>query len=503
VRCERWFNKRFGLKCSIVYDDSACTVFNSFPELEQMLHYEHRSIDQEQAGRPITVETLCLFNTLTPGPNGERIIQTFQGLLDDILECCQRHGRATQVHDTRLKFPMPSLHLMHGFRFSQRDLLTKALLQNRSGLIGAPTRYGKSTLLINALRAFPNVRTVVTAPGVDLLKQLQADIVEKCPTRKVVGIYTGGQRIQGPDISVVSMDSLEKCDLLGTKLVLIDEPHAAVTGTRAPYLSRFASARKLGFGATLSGRFDQADVLIRAAIGPVLVNRTYKEAVAEGAIAPIEVAMLKIKLRPFNCGSRDHAYNALVFRNPEFHQLIAKLCREAVPPDWQTLVFIKNSNQAEAILKEIPEGTIAMAKLLTTKERAEVTARVKSGEIRRCIASDIYSQGVTFHDVRVMINAGGGGGSISCIQKPGRLAEIRPGKKCGVVIDVVWEIDYQDLSGIPQDDMLAMFPNPTQNEWRAVVRDSRSRIKVYEEKGYHVTYHEDVDSIKKFIQTLT
>jgi len=109
---------------------------------------------------------------------------------------------------------------------------------------------------------------------------------------------------------------------------------------------------------------------------------------------------------------------------------------------------------------------------------------------------------VTFHDVRAKINAGGGGGSISCIQKPGRLAEIRPGKKCGVVIDVLWDIDYPDFSGLQQTDILDAFPNPTQNEWRAVVRDSRSRLKVYEEKGYHVTFHEDVASIQKFLTTL-
>ena len=369
-------------------------------------------------------------------------------------------------------------------------------------LLGDFTVTHNTTLMINTLRAFPHTRTVVTAPGIDLLKQTKADIEEKCPTRKVVGIYTGGHKIQGPDISVVSMDSLEKCDLLGTKLLLIDEPHAAVTGTRAPFLSRFASARKLGYGATLSGRFDQADILIRAAIGPVLVNRTYTEAVAEGAIAPIEVVLLKVKVRPFSCGSRDHAYNAMVHRSQEFHQLVAKIAREAIPPSWQTLIFIKNSHQAEGIFQEIPEGTIAMAKLLTTKERAAVTERVKSGEIRRCIASDIYSQGVTFHDVRAMINAGGGGGSIGCIQKPGRLAEIRPGKKCGVVIDVIWEIDSNDFGGLGQEDLLSSFPNPTQNEWRAVVRDSWSRHKVYQEKGYHVTYHDSVDSIKQFVETL-
>jgi len=151
-----------------------------------MLHYQHRSIDQEQAGRPITTETLCLFNVLAPGPNGERIIQTFQGLLDDVIACCHRSGRNTKVHDTRLKFPMPALHLMHGFRFSQRDLLTTALLQNRSGLIGAPTRYGKCLGLGTPVMMF----TGYTKP-VEQIQEGDFVMGHDGTPRRVVGVVKG------------------------------------------------------------------------------------------------------------------------------------------------------------------------------------------------------------------------------------------------------------------------------------------------------------------------
>jgi superfamily II DNA or RNA helicase len=488
----------------VIYDECSCMVYNSFAELEDSLHYRHRSVDAEAHGRPIVSEDLALFNLLDATP-GARVIQTLQGLKDDVAATCRQYGRQVQEVDARVAFPAPQLHRMHGFRFSQRDLLIQALVKNRSGCIAAPTRFGKTTLIINALRAFPNLKSVVAAPGIDLLKQLHDDIAKAFPDRKVTGIYTGSRSPhQSEDITVLSFDSMDKCDLVGTKLVLVDEPHAAVSDSRVPVLARFVNARKIGFGATLSGRFDNADILIKGCLGPVLSEVTYKQARDMGAVAPIEVAFLRRKFAPFPVGHRDAAYNQLVLHNPDTHKLVGDICREALPPDWQTLIFIKNEKQALGIYEQIPDGTIVMAKRLTTKERRELTEQVKANVIKRCICSDVYSQGVTFHEVRALVNAGGGGGSISCVQKPGRLAEIRPGKKCGVVIDILWEPEtelFRNLGNISPEEALEYVPDSARAHWRAVVRDSWARQKVYQEKGYNITYHDTLPQLAAFVRT--
>lgn len=394
------------------------------------------------------------------------------------------------------KIEPAGIHPFYGFELEGPDKLF---------LLGDFTVTHNTTCLINTARAFPGLKTVVTAPGIDLLKQLQDDFVRAFPNRKITGLYTGSKHtIQSEDITIVSIDSLDKCDMHGTKLVLIDEPHAAVSESRAPVLARFINARKIGFGATLTGRFDNADILIKGCIGPVLSEVTYREARDMGAVAPIKVAFLRRKFDAFNAGHRDVAYNKLILQNPDFHKFIAQICREAIPPEWQTLIFIKNERQALGIHAEIPDGTIVMAKRLTTKERLAVTEQVKQNLVKRCICSDVYSQGVTFHEVRALINAGGGGGSISCVQKPGRLAEIRPGKKCGVVIDVLWDPQSSALKSmrhLPLTDALDMLPNPDANHWRAVVRDAWARHKIYEEKGYEISYHDDIASLTAFMKT--
>jgi superfamily II DNA or RNA helicase len=466
----------------IIFDDSLLTVAPSPAGIEERLKYtekkmeEYRAPGARYAKRVTRHYKVDMFRHLSTAPFV--VLQTYAGLLDRILQFLVAGGLQFQLHDDRLAFPEPRLDLMHGFRFKQRELLTEFLLKRRSGLLGAPTRYGKTTLMKNVLRAFPDVTTVVAIPGIDLVRQGYQDIKEALPKRDVVLLGGGStKKFPSTDITVCSMDSLHRCDPGRTRLVLVDEPHAIVTDSRAVELFKFDQARKYGFGATTSGRYDQRDIWIESLLGTLLVNRTYSEAVEEGAICPLVVYMLKIKFDPFFVRSRDKAYNELLYHSPRIAELTARICRGLIPDSWQTLVFIKDESQAEFYLKEVGEdGVVVMAKLMTAKERKEKMRLMQENIIKRCLASKIYAQGVTFSDVRCLVNVEGGGGSISSVQKPGRLAEIRPGKACGIVFDFLFECSASDEERKSKEG----------TEWWNVVRDSRSRMEVYKEKGYEV-----------------
>ena len=335
-----------------------------------------------------------------------------------------------------------------------------------------------STCIKNVLRAYPEVNTVVTVPGVDLVKQLHDDIKESLPHR-TVKLLTGN-KAPCDDINVVSMDSLYKCDTQACRMLLVDEPHACVTATRLPELAKFDKARKYGFGATLKGRFDQRDILIEALLGPVLAERTFKEAVEEGAVCPLIVFMLVVPLPTVQLNDRDQAYKHALFKSERIAKLVKFICHDLLPKDWQTLIFIKNEAQAEFFLDWVgEEGTIAMAKRLTKKERETLMVDMCSDNIKRCIASEIYAQGVTFNHVRALINLSGGGANTSTIQKPGRLAEIRPGKKCGVVFDFFFNIGAASGAGA-----------------FSLRQESLARARAYEEKGYKIIYLDSFNELK-------
>lgn len=427
--------------------------------------------------------------------DGKECGATYQGFHARVRKTLEKDGYHIIFHDMRNPLPPPRLDLMYGFRFSQEELLTKLLLGDGSGLLSAVTRYGKTTLMVNTIRAYPTLTTCVVAPGVDLVKQLYTEMRSKFDTtgRQVYLVY-GNKKPKGVirpgDIIICSADSLGKIDTTQFRLLLADEPHELVTDTRLPGINSFHNARRLGFGATLTGRFDGRDKLIEGLFGPVLAERTYREAVDEGAICPLSVIFLDVNLMPKRYYNRQRAYDGLFFRNAKMHELIASLCKEVIPADFQTLIFIKNEKQAEELVEAIGKETcIAMAKRLTEKERDELTRKVKENKIKRCLCSKIYVKGMTFSDVRVLINAEAGGNNTSCIQKPGRLAEIRPGKKCGIIIDFFFRQDENVIDEIP-------------GAWRCLVSDSKSREKAYSDKGYDIFHARDQKEVKRKFETL-
>lgn len=350
-----------------------------------------------------------------------------------------------------------------------------------------------TTLIINTIRAFPKCCITVTLPGADLVRQMYADVKKAIPNREVKMLGAGSRvRFPSEHINVVSMDSLDKCDTGRTDLVIVDEPHACVTNSRLPHVTGFDKARMLGFSATPEGRFDGRDRVIIGAIGPVLAERTYKEGVAEGAICPLVVLFLKVDLDWTELPKDRHrAYKHYLFESESMANITARISSEIIPEDWQSLIFIKNEAQADLYLEYIgSEGTIAMAKRMKVNERKEMFRAMQSDEVKRCIATNIYAQGVTFNNVRAIINAEAGGDNTSAIQKPGRLAEIRPDKTCGIIFDFMFDAQGLDTNNLSDYD--------NSHTWKYLVRDSRARERSYRRKGYDVRV---IDSFSELKQT--
>jgi superfamily II DNA or RNA helicase len=476
----------------LILDDATLLVTPSFPALEKALTYKIKSLEKPKDGpawaeAAVVLRTAEAFKILNETP---RVLQTMQGFLRRAVELLERAGMAYELVDRRLNMPEPDYGKLVGLRGTQKDMLMRLLRQDCSGCFCAPTRYGKTSVLINTMRAYPGVRTVVAIPGVDLLRQAYDDIKKSLPHREVK-IRGGGSSVKypSPDITVCSMDSLHKCEPEAVRLLLIDEPHAAVTEGRIGSVGKFNMARKIGYGATLDGRFDNRDLLIEGVIGPVLVNKTYTEAVAEGAICQIVVVVVRKKFFPFPVTRRDAAYRSLFYQSSSIRDTVVDICGRILPPDMQTLLFIDNEKQALHLQRGLEEigGVIVMAKRMTNAERKEATRRMQDNETKRCIATSIYAQGVTFHELGCVINLEGGGGSISSIQKPGRLAEIRPGKKYGLMIDFLMD------SGEAGKEFYRTSPDNA--GCRHVENDCWNRIKTYQKKGYAVHIVDSVDEI--------
>jgi superfamily II DNA or RNA helicase len=462
-------------------------------EVKKFLTLKFR--EMVKAGRKTTFvqRSEPLYRVITKS-DGQEALQTYQGLWRETQEHLQKKRRSVQVLDLCMPMTPPNIEAaMRGLTLSQQALLRHALEQEMSGLIGAPTRYGKTYLMAGVCRAYNGKRIVVTAPGIDLCQQIEADLKKILPDRDIRGIYTGSKhRSQGPDITVCSIDSMERCDAGLTDVLLIDEPHAMVADGRLPMIHRFYRARKIGFGATLDGRFDKKDRLISALIGPVLANKTYLEAVAEGSISPLKVVFIKVPFSkdsvPGRC-DRETTWKRLLTQSSKLAGIAKTLCNECIPRDWQTMLFIKDEKQADYLFVEAmdPTCSVAMAKKLKPKPRKEMTARIAANEISRILASNIYVQGVTFPDLKVVINMASGGATTSAIQKPGRLLQKRKGKNYGVMVDLLFECTDAD-----DDDR----SNPA---YQALIGECWARHKAYEKIGYDIIIAKGINHLKEIV----
>lgn len=476
----------------LLRDDAALSVLPASAEAKKWLTLHYRTMEKIGWSMKQVNHEEPLYRVLAR--DGKEFLQTYQGLWRSLRDHLVKKGRSVHMMDLTLPFVAPNLaRAWHGLTAPQKPLITAALLQNCSGLIGAPTRFGKTYLMASILRAYNGCKAVVTAPGIDLCRQLEADLRKILPDRDIRGIYTGSKhRSQGPDITVCSVDSLDKCDAGGTELLLIDEPHAMVADGRLPRVNRFFRARRFGFGATLDGRYDKKDRLIEALIGPVLVNKTYLEAVAEGSISPLKVVFITV---PFSKdaipgkATREATWKALLIQSAKLAGICKTLCDECIPHDWQTMLFIKDEKQADYLFVAAmdPTCSVAMAKKLKPKERKEMTARISAGEVTRILASKIYIQGVTFPDLKVVINCMSGGATTGAIQMPGRLLQRRPGKQYGVMVDFLFVCTDAD-----QEDRA----NPAYN---ALVGEGWARRNVYKKIGYDIIMAKGVNHAKEII----
>lgn len=465
----------------LIYDERLLTVVDPPKGLENDFKFVEKRMEMSP-GRPpkISHKTRNLWQVIQE--QGPRVIKFHQGMWKDVSIWLHQNGYFHEFEDTRQPIipqdggPVPRLENMFGFRYSQEPILTKALREERSGLIGAPTRYGKTTLIINTLRAYPGVCTVVTLPGKDLILQMAKDIKEAFPDREVKIMGAGKTtKYMSNDITVCSMDSLHKLDPGRVRLVLIDEPHALPTSKRLSSFVELDRARKIGFGATLKGRYDNRDVLIKALIGPILANITFKEAVAEGAICDITVFMIDSPMTVTNSNvSMKTVYKNNLWESRFRAEQVRWISEQVLPPDWQTLYFIGEEKTAKFYQPWLHDSEIAMAKLMTGDERKDRMERMQDNTLKRCLSSNIYAQGVTFHDIRAIFNLYGGGPYTSTIQKPGRLAEIRPGKRCGVMFDWMFNIPQQYHAMKPGGG----YWGPTHH--------SKARLEAYQEIGYNI-----------------
>jgi superfamily II DNA or RNA helicase len=342
------------------------------------------------------------------------------------------------------------------WRGSQAQVMA-TMLASRCGTVVCPTGWGKTSISRLIPRIYPDSSIIFTVPSRDVARDLHEALSLDGP----VG-FCGDGTHDPQRVTVAITHSLKHCHRQAN-LLIGDEAHALVAESFREALVQFPRAKFLGMTASPSGRSDGGDQYIEAIFGPVIYEVPYQEAVESGNVVPIDVWVMQVPTGP-NVQSivrkdlKDRAgiwSNA--YRNARVVEAVDLVTKRFAPGDPQILIMVDKIEHAYRLQQVLPDFTVVSGtstdenidrlvdrgvltpgqKLCSRKDRDRYKAEFEAGTLRRAIATFIWSKGVDFVDLDVLIRADGTSSPIHSTQVPGRVSRLgHAGQKVrGVLVD--------------------------------------------------------------------
>jgi len=380
-------------------------------------------------------------------------------------------GLSTTYRDLRQRkwIPMDYARLAEipgGLSFRHKQDLVLATIDGMEdgGVIVASTGFGKSHMARLLCAALPKSRIVFTSPGLDLMRGLYQPLKQLVHD---VGRVGDGHVETSPRVLLSSADSLHRCDLGKTDLIIVDECHEIASPKRQAALAgQFTEAKIVGFTAT-PVRGDGAWPVIESLIGPVVLRVDYAEAQEHGMVKPIKVLMVHVPPIPGYSNSRDDVawLKCAYWRNAARNRIIADSIRTLVPlhaavPDPQVLVMVTRVDHAYRLRQHLPEYELVYGSededrdeellqaglkradepAMTRRRRDDLRKAFEEQTLKSAIATFVWSRGVNFVDLPVLVRADGEQAEWGNTQIPGRLSRIGS-VPFGLLLDFVDEYD--------------------------------------------------------------
>jgi superfamily II DNA or RNA helicase len=371
----------------------------------------------------------------------------------------------------------------------QEELLTKVVSAD-GGIISAPTGAGKSVCIRMICALYSKAKIHVVTKSATLADEIFNDLVTVVPQLGRVG---GGHKNLESRVNVFVADSLHHGEG-DADIVLADEIHQLVAPKYAEKFSQYTRARIFGFSASPTGRQDGRDIVAEAICGPEIHTMSYQDAANAGRVVPITVEWLRISEGPDVSGMTNPAYKEriAIWQNDFRNGIIAARAWET-DPEEQVLIIVKTIDHAVRLKKLLPQYELAYAAngmdqkrlqtyirdgylpedepLMTPKRLSEMRQKFASGEIKKVISNYVWSTGVNFRNLAVLIRADAAASKISDIQIPGRVCRRIPGaKESALMVDCF-------------DDWDPGFRRKSQSRWRN-----------YQEKGWTQIFAEPAKS---------
>jgi superfamily II DNA or RNA helicase len=386
---------------------------------------------------------------------------TYAGKLGRILEFLNNNniGYEYAVEDTKnlMSFNVNTSVLDEGsLRYGQKECVEKILAHER-GIIEAPTGWGKSHLFGVLCKIFYDSKIDIVLPRIDSLLMVYKRIKVLFP--EDTGIVYGEKAELGKRISVISIGSLDKTNFQEKDVVLADEIQNYGTDRRLTLFSKYTKARIYGFSANAKTRLDNTFPALESIFGPIIFHLGYSEVMSKQIIVPIIIKWIPIYSGPTSFSSEQFVKKKRLglWNNLERNKKISETV-SSLPPDEQVLVIVETVEHLAKLIELIPDAVGCYASMdykklrrrvsksvLSSMEetikslggRKQIEEKFRNGEIKRAIATKIWSESVDFPNLSVLIRADGSASPNLDIQIPGRVSRISQGKQYGIIYDFI------------------------------------------------------------------
>jgi superfamily II DNA or RNA helicase len=349
------------------------------------------------------------------------------------------------------------------FRPRQEELL-QLLTRVPCGIIKAVTGFGKTTCIGAASQLFPDARIDVVTKSVDVAERIVKSLRRFIPK---VGLIGDGHR-RRERVTVITAGSLQHADG-DADFLFADEVHQLATVNFSTALAaRYRNSRNFGLSATPYARMDNAHAVLEPLFGPMIFDLPYQQAVELGLVVPVRVTWLPIRLT-HNPAER-HKHRVMrkkfgIWTNHGRNAIIADAVR-AYPSDCQILILVETIEHAVHLGSLLPDFTLMYASMkqsacakykragllpadyerLSFVDKHDLRAQFEAGDLKRVIATDVWSTGVDFEQLNVLVRADDRDSDIVDVQGPGRVSRTYTApdgtqKEFGEVIDCMDTFD--------------------------------------------------------------
>ena len=380
------------------------------------------------------------------------------------------------------------------FRARQEECLN-IISRAPCGVIKAVTGFGKTTLIGAAALLFPEAKIDIVTKSVDVAERIVRSLKRLLPK---VGMIGDGWK-QRERVTVITAGSLMHADG-DADFLFADEVHQLATINFSTALAaRYRNSRNFGMSATPYARMDNAHAVLEPLFGPMVFDLPYQQAVELGLVVPVRVRWLPIRLTNNPAERFSHRVAKKrhgIWTNYERNRIIADAVKE-YPDTHQILILVETIVHAVHLGLHLPNFALMYSQMapedyfaykrqkllpadyttLTDYQKHDMRSKFEAGTLRRVIATDVWSTGVDFEQLSVLVRADDRDSDIVDVQGPGRVCRIYTApdgtkKEFGEVLDCMDTFDptfYRKSMGRRNSYKLLGWEqnwNEAQRSWR-------------------------------------